>query len=200
MVRLTSAHGGGYDERNWEGQMTTTQNFPKEYYFSPDRLEGVPLDVVSPSGKYQLSKTSYKTGKGYWNFTRGVVIELSNGEVIADIKRNYSHFWHLFVEHPNGNEYLLCGEDYQGYTVVNLTKRMTRSYLPDSAQFGAGFCWIHADFFSDGLELRVDGCYWGAPEETVYYDFRNPDELPLPELRRAWIESDDDEDDRDDSL
>ena len=27
------------------------------------------------------------------------------------MKRNIGHFWHTWVEHPNGNEYLLFGEE-----------------------------------------------------------------------------------------
>ncbi|MHC4478215.1 MAG: hypothetical protein ACYTEL_21465 [Planctomycetota bacterium] len=32
--------------------------------------------------------------------------------------------------------------------------------------------------------LAVDGCYWACPYDLVFYDFRNPDILPLDEIKR----------------
>jgi hypothetical protein len=32
--------------------------------------------------------------------------------------------------------------------------------------------------------LAVDGCYWACPYDLVFYDFREPDILPFPEMQR----------------
>lgn len=155
---------------------------------------------LSPSGKYSLEVESYSTGKGSWGYTQGIVKEVSSGETLFSIRRNYASFWHTFVLHSNEDEYLLCGEDYQGYTVVNLTKRTKRTVLLLPALKGYGFCWASAMPSPDGRMLAVDGCYWACPYEIVFFDFSNPENLPLPELGRVdsegegksnkWVDND----------
>ena len=115
---------------------------------------------------------------------RSVVSRQSDGHIIADVKRNIGHFWHAWVEHPNGNEYLLYGEDYQGYSVVNLSSTSYQTYFPEEGHKGFGFCWAAVYPSPDKLTLAVDGCYWGGPTEIVFYDFQTPDRLPYKELGR----------------
>jgi hypothetical protein len=74
-----------------------------------------PRDRLSPSGKYRLVVTSYTTG------TLGVITRVADGEEIARVDRNYHSFEHTWIEdHPSGHDYLVCGEDYQGQTVIEL--------------------------------------------------------------------------------
>ncbi len=139
---------------------------------------------VSPSGQYTLDITIYATGEGRWNYSRGVVRRNSDQVVIADIKRNYGQFWHTWVTHANGLEYLLCGEDYQGYTVIELSTGRIQVHFPDEGFEGMGFCWAAVHPSPDGLILAVDGCYWACPYELVFYDFSQPMKNLLPELER----------------
>ena len=170
-----------------------------EQFFTPDNK--IPDSVKShdsASGTYRLEVCSYSTGPKSWNYTRGTVTRLADGQIIADVKRNFSHFWHTWVEHPNGNEYLLCGEDYQGYCVINLTKSNYHTYFPKAGHKGVGFCWTAVYPSPDQLMLAVDGCYWACPYDLVFYDFRNTEQLPLPELARieslddceGWVDND----------
>jgi hypothetical protein len=140
--------------------------------------------VHSPSHVYDLTITEYTAGPSTWNFSHGVVNKVGMDTPIADIKRNYGAFWHTWVPHPSGDEYLLCGEDYQGYTVVNLTQERLQTYFPESGYHGGGFCWAQVFPSPDGLMLAVAGCYWGGTYQVVFYDFKNPEVLPLPELLR----------------
>ena len=152
---------------------------------------------VSPDAQFSLQVTEYRARPDDCNYSRGRVTRARDGRVIADIRRNYSDFWHAWIAHPNGDNYLLCGEDYQGQTVVNLTREQVRSWFPDSGYEGWGFCWTAAYPSPNGRNLAVDGCYWGAPYEVVIYDFRRPDELPYPERSRhpgifrwiGWVDS-----------
>ena len=158
----------------------------EEVFSRYSRLEGEEQQSVSPSGLYRLDISRYgEPGKVCWEYSRGIVRRLADGKVIADVKRNYGHFWHAWVHHPNGNEYLLCGEDYQGYSVVNLTQGEYRMYFPEEGYPGVAFCWAAVYPSPDRLVLAVDGCVWACPYELVFYDFRTPDVLPYKELGRA---------------
>jgi hypothetical protein len=146
------------------------------------KIKGSEEIFISPSGLYKLQTFEYASYReNYGNYSRGIVSETSSGKIIADVKRNYGHFWHTWIEHPNGNEYLLCGEDYQGYSVVNLTQATYRACLPDEEFL---FCWVAVYPSPDKLMLAVDGCVWACPYELMFYDFREPDNLPYKELGR----------------
>lgn len=150
------------------------------------KIEGDDKEFVSPSGEYKLHVSKYgEAGKVCWEYSRGVVSRVWDGKIIADVKRNFGHFWHAWVEHPNGNEYLLCGEDYQGYSVVNLSEGTYQVHFPEAGHQGAGFCWAAVYPSPDGLALAVDGCVWACPYELAFYDFRTPDRLPYKELGRV---------------
>ena len=140
---------------------------------------------LSPSGKFKLTFDFYSRGTSTWAYSRGRVTTTQDARLIADIKRNYSHFWHAWAQHANGNEYLLCGEDYQGQTVVNLSCEAVQSFFPQAAYKGHGFCWTEAHPSPDSALRAVVGCYWGGPGEIVLFDFSNPDRLPYTECARV---------------
>jgi hypothetical protein len=79
---------------------------------------------------------------------------------------------------------LLCGEDYQGYSIINLSNSKIYTYFPEDGYNGTGFCWAAVYPSKDSLTLAVDGCYWACPYDLVLYDFNNPDIVPLKELNR----------------
>lgn len=154
--------------------------------FKEKRLveESVRIDL-SPSGRYALETSGYTNGADTWNFSRGVVTEIVSGRILADIRRNYGHFWHAWVFRGEREEYLLCGEDYQGYNVIDLATAGNFVEFPEPGYQGDGFCWVAAHPSPDGKILAVEGCYWACPYELVFFDFSNPCMLPLPELSRA---------------
>lgn len=155
----------------------------KEEYFIPENLQSQ-KSYNSPSGKYRIVIESYKTTSGAWNYTRGLVY--NDTKLIADVKRNYCSFPYLFVEdHPNGHDYLICGEDYQGQTIIELDTGKRIDYLPDGAKKGYGFCWAHYETSPDKTLLVVEGCYWACPYETIIMDFSDPMTLPYIELENA---------------
>lgn len=137
----------------------------------------------SPSGKYLLVITRFETKPGAWSYTRGQVF--CGEHLVAEVLRNYSSFPFAWVEgHPNGHDYLACGEDYQGQTIVEVDTGRQVSTYPEAAHKGFGFCWASIHPSPDKQVLAVDGCYWACPYEVVLYDFRDPMNLPLPELER----------------
>ena len=155
-----------------------------EKYFIAENEAPNPKEVTSPSGKYRLVITSYGTKPGCWNYSRGRVY--AGETLVSDVKRNYSSFeWAWAEGHPNGHDYLLCGEDYQGQTVIELdTGKRVDSGATEDTMKGFGFCWVRISPSPDKKVLAVDGCYWACPYEVVLFDFREPMKLPLPELER----------------
>lgn len=172
------ADSPGYKER----RKKVEEFFEKEAQPLMDQQRRIP----SPSGKYALVVTPYATGPKTWHYSRGQVYTTDGkGTLVADIKRNYGAFPFAFVEgHPDGHDYLVCGEDYQGITVVRLTTGEVKHYFPRSGTKGYGFCWAQISPSPDKKVLAVDGCFWACPYEVVLYDFRKPFELPYPELGR----------------
>jgi len=135
----------------------------------------------SPCGKYTLTIEWYQDKESeYWAVSRGLVRN-SSGKLLFDIKRDYSSFPYLFVSHPNGNDYLVCGEHYQGYNILNLTTGQNHAYMNEGADLGFGLCWSNKVKKSpDSTKLVVYGCIWGGPYQFLVYDFSDPDrELPL---------------------
>ena len=110
------------------------------------------------------------------------MIRPADQAVVATITRNFSHFWHAWVS-QKGWEFLLCGEDYQGYTVVDLDHSKVTTFIPDEAKEGLGFCWVRVTPSPTGRSLAVEGCYWGGPYNVRIHDFTDPDTLPLPLLK-----------------
>lgn len=80
---------------------------------------------------------------------------------------------------------MLCGEDYQGQTIINLTKGDTYTDFPESGHEGFGFCWTAAFPSPDSTIVAVDGCYWACPYEIVFFDFTKPEDLPYKEYLRV---------------
>jgi hypothetical protein len=155
------------------------------FFVEENRLTDSARTSDSPSGRFRLEICRYSTGPKSWNYSRGIVTRLADGTRLADVKRNFGHFWHSWMEHANGHEYLLCGEDYQGYSVVNLTAGTCKTFFPQEGYGGGGFCWAEVYASPDTLVLAVDGCYWACPYDVVLYDFRDPEHLPFRELARV---------------
>lgn len=159
-------------------------------FFSPENeATGSSVEHMSETGRYRLVTSSFRTVTGSWNYVQGKVYRVGTEEPIAVLRRNYSSFPFLFIEgHPNGHDYLVCGEDYQEQTVVELdTGKKT-----DSKAVGAptGFCWVSYAFDARHQILTVDGCYWAAPFEFRFFDLSSP-MSGWPELETEdWVSSD----------
>jgi uncharacterized protein YuzB (UPF0349 family) len=154
-----------------------------EDYFKPSNLitEDHPVIVYSPSKKYFILIEKYSIPDAP-SFSRGKVFNASTNQLIADVKRNHQHFMYCWVT-LNRKEYLLCGEDYQGHTVIDLAAKNVYNYIDENALEGLGFCWQDIHPSPDGRLLVVEGSYFPGLKTVVVYDFSNPTKLPLPKLQ-----------------
>lgn len=147
----------------------------KDKYFKQKNLINEDAKLfISPSTKYNLEVSLYSTLEGCWNYSRGIVKD-KDGNIVADVKRNYPHFPFCWVEsHFNGHDYLVCGEDYQGQTIIELDTGNRKDYLPDEAKNGFGFCWVSFQASPNTKIMAVEGCYWACPYEVIFVDFSDP--------------------------
>lgn len=165
----------------------------KADFFVPEneRLDNQ-KEILSPSGKYKLNLSWFKTGEKTWSYSQGKVSLVGSEEPIGVVQRNYSSFPHLFIEnHPSGEDFLICGEDYQGQTVINLSTGQRVDFLPEDAKQGHGFC-AAAFFFDPKTQvLVIDGCIWACPYEYRLFDFSNPMQgWPELQLKDGYFDSD----------
>jgi hypothetical protein len=175
---------------------------------------------VSPSNKYTLVMTPYATKEGCWNYTRGEVYltedyvkasvkeprntvvsklkslmygpdPLPTPKKIGDIKRNYGQFPFAWIEgHADGHDYLVCGEDYQAVSIIQLDTCVTKHTLDPLAVMGAGWCPVRFYPSPNKQLLAVSGCGWACPFDIRFYDLRNPMELPWPLITTAYEHND----------
>jgi len=177
-----------YGRNLTDEELEANRNHNAKYYVPENRINACGKDSCNLEheiihDKYRLVISHYKTEPGRGGLSKGEVF--CGDKLIATVKRNYDDFWHYFVlNHPKtGHDYLLCGEDYQGYNVINLTTGENRVYIARAALDGIGWCIIQAmNFDAETCKLTMDGCIWACPFETITFDFSNPDVLPLPIL------------------
>lgn len=146
----------------------------KKIFQPENKVEGSEREVLSPSGKYKLLVTRFQPPNGGWQCARGEVFEQGKDQPITVVNRNYSAFPFEWIEdHPLGS-FFVCGEDYQGQTVIQLDTGERRDFLPKEASEGFGFCWASYEYDPKTQFLFVEGCYWACPYEWRLYDFSNP--------------------------
>lgn len=165
-----------------------------EFFDEKSKLEKEDI-FQSPSGKYTLVVNYYDNGEGYWDYSSGRVYMTESMKkenkkawiLKAFVRRNYPSFWHCFIE-KDDDEFILCGADYQGYSVIKGSNGERLDYLyPNAVWGGAGFCWIDCEQVDEN-KIEVLGCYWGADYEVVEYDIGNIFSLPYPEISRRFDE------------
>lgn len=160
-----------------------------EHFKPQNALLKESTEHISPSVKYKLIVVPYKTGNKNWNYTEGTVYKIGSNKPITVVKRNHAPFPFAFIEnHPNGHDYLVCGEDHQGQTIIELDTGKRVDYIPDDAYQGAGFCWAAIIPSPSKTLLAIDGCIWGGPYEVVIVDFSDPMSPPFPEIEISGYE------------
>mgnify|MGYP001569417643 CR=1 FL=1 len=158
----------------------------KEYFIEENKVDT--KSFYSESKKYRIEISQYKTKEGCWNYS-GAEIFNEKSEKIETVYRNHASFYYTFIEdHGNGHDYILCGENYQGQTVIELDTGIRKDYLPDSASKGVAFCHTTYKYSEDKTKLIANGCFWGGPYENFVYDFSNPLDLPYKRISESYYE------------
>lgn len=145
----------------------------------------------SPSGKYRVKVTPYMFHlERDWTYTIGEIYGPDGP--ISHILRDFSTFPIAWCEeHPDGHDYLICGEDYLGQTVIRLDTGDRVDYIEPQAENREAFCWEQYEVSPDGLSLVVVG-YEGpepaSPFEIRFLSFRSPFSLPYHSVGKDYVE------------
>ena len=82
------------------------------------------------------------------------------------------------MEGKNNHDYLLCGEDYQGQTIIRLNDGRRKNFLSPGSHKGQGFCWASVIPSPNKTKLAVFGCIWAFPYEILIFNFSEPFKQP----------------------
>jgi hypothetical protein len=134
---------------------------------------------LSPSKQYRLDATNFWSRDPHWDLTKAEIYDQNLNEKIFEFFVNDSRVLHGWVT-ANKVDYLVLAEDiFGGQTVVDLTKRHMAGYSPNEE----GFIWTDFHLSPDGNILATIGCYWACPYVLKLFDFSDPLNLPLKEIK-----------------
>jgi hypothetical protein len=178
-------------------RMAETRAYIERCFELAQTLPWEHLSEPSPSGIYLLNVDMCAGGdsKHAWGLAVATITERLTGEVVAQVTRDDDRFWHCWIE-CNGVEYMVCSEDTEGQTVIDLTHRRVESYAASDDQSDDQIVWVEFYPSPSRMRLAVVGCHWGGPYFTAVYDFHEPMELPLKRIAevcrkgfdfREWI-------------
>jgi hypothetical protein len=151
-----------------------------EKFFNADLvIPGEHVTNKSASKNYLLDVDVYAVNDPHrnWNISVATLTDLRTNEIVAQIKRNDDCFFYAWLD-CDETEYLICSEDLEGQTVIDLTHRRVVSYCSDDDLF------IWTKFYPSPArdKIAIVGCYWASPYFVVVYDFQNPTQLPLKRI------------------
>lgn len=148
---------------------------------------------TSPQGNYILTITpvAFKEDKRYWAFTIGKIYKKKKnmtGDLITVIHRNSEKFPFAFLEGKDGHDYFICGEDYQGQSVIQLDTGEQIDFIGEKAKRNMEFCQQKFHLSPDGTTLAIEGYARNKPTDVTefravrFFNFENPMVLPLEEV------------------
>lgn len=160
----------------------------KEHFNGQTIEKGDFKSYISPSKNFRADTTNYykKNANELYAFVE--IYEQTQNQKILDFFTNedrFLHGWGIADE----IEYLITAEDiYGGQTIVDLTNRKLYGYSPAED----GFIMTNFYLSPNGKTLATIGCYWACPFVVKLFDFTNPKQLPLREIKEIEL-SDNDE-------
>lgn len=113
----------------------------------------------------------------------------NNFNKVAEYRNiNHSVNFYSVVEHSNGKNYLIFSIDLYGYSIMNLENYHVYNFVPEDSFKGESetFIWTDICYSKKHNILAVDGCYWGCPASTEFFDFSNPENLPYEKILSSY--------------
>ena len=158
------------------------QQFLDKGYEEVDIKEKYPSKTNSnytfPQDKWKILEHRYKSmqNKQYWDVCSYDIFKYDENnneyEPYMIFGRNYHTLSNdcLIYTKQNEKEFLITSSDYQFLTILNLTDGIIKSYCYGNYTTGNGFCPVSIEYYDNEKNentLKVYGCFWGAPYETL---------------------------------
>ena len=153
----------------------------KKYFDSKQFIENSQETFISPSENFRLETSNYHQVKDEvnWNVTKVEIFDNQSNGKLFDFFSSDGRFFHSWLK-TRDLEYLICAEDLcGGQTVIDLTNKQMSSFSENED----GFIWTEFHLSPDAKTLAIIGCFWACPYVIKIYDFKNPLELPLREIK-----------------
>ncbi len=155
-----------------------------EHNLTLENFQGIDGKFPSPCGNYVFVVEKYQKAVKDWIYTyyRGIIYSLQNHKEVTTVSSDAYKFWYCWVKQGE-NLYLICNEDPQGYTIIDVKKELVFRYIDPKAREGWGFSWKEVSPSPDGKFLAVQGDYMESNREVALYDLSdfNP---PLRKIKR----------------
>lgn len=139
----------------------------------------------SPLGKYTLELTPYSVKDSkcpYYSFVD--IVSTADGTRIGKVVRNEADFPFLFIENENGNDYLMCAEDYQGFTIICINSGKRWNFVPEKARRDLALRITDFHLSPNRKNLGIEGFIRAKPSDLVDTDeihfFKISDLCSLP--------------------
>jgi len=137
----------------------------------------------SLSKRFRLDATNYWSKEPNWDLTKVEIYDQNKHSKILEFFVNERRFFYGWVT-KNNFEYLICAEDiFGGQTIVDLTNSKIAGYSPNED----GFIWTDFHLSPDEKTLATIGCFWACPYVIKLFDFSDPINLPLKEIREIEL-------------
>lgn len=150
---------------------------PKSYIADSRKI------IFSPNRLYRAETSVFGRMDCNIGMTKVEIFEEKTSNLLFSFFVNEETFFHSWVL-KDKIDYLLCSEDLcGGQTVLDLTNRKMSSYSTEED----GFIWTDFHLSPDEKTLATIGCYWACPNEIKLYDFSDPMNLPLKEIKELEI-------------
>lgn len=157
----------------------------KKYFDANQFIENSQKIFVSRNEKFRLETSNYHQAKNdvNWDVTKVEIFDNQSNETLFEFFSSDGGFFHSWLE-TKDVEYLICAEDlFGGQTIIDLTNKKMSSFSENQD----GFIWTEFHLSPDGKTLAIIGCFWACPFVIKLYDFRNPLELPLREIKEVEL-------------
>jgi len=152
--------------------------------YHPDNYVANSKEIIySPNKDYRAETSVFGRKDCNIGMTKVDIFEKNKSNLLFSFFVNEEAFFHSWIK-KDKTEYLLCAEDLcGGQTVIDLTNIKMSSYSPNDD----GFIWTDFHLSPNGKTLATIGCYWACPNVIKLFDFSDPMDLPLREIKELEI-------------
>lgn len=154
------------------------------HHYGDENFQAVIKESLSPCNAFLFTVSSYRKQEKGWEdylYYKGTIYPQDNQNSKIELFSNARKFWHFWIQKEK-KLYLVCNEDLNGYTVVDVKDRIILPYIDPKKEWS--FAWKEVLPSPDGRFLAVQGTYMEVVREVALFDISDPTNLPFPKVKR----------------